>query len=158
MAAPRPMKIARKTIGAQDPVEQHPVLVLERHHEGREDQGEDEDVVDRQAEFQKIAGEVRRTILRAARGEDDHTEGQAKAHVERTEGRRLTERRHMRPAVEYEQVQGEDRGDRAAKDEPKDGLGVQGCASGHDGMSGRRSPPTGACDTVDAGGAARGRP
>jgi hypothetical protein len=43
---------------ADDPPEQHPVLVLPRNGEIGQDQGDDEDVVHRQREFDQIAGVV----------------------------------------------------------------------------------------------------
>ena len=110
---------------AEDPVEEHPVLVLERDDEGREDQREDEDVVDRQAELEQVAGEVRCAILGAAGEEDEHPEGQAQRDVEGAEDRGFAERRGMRLSVEDEQVQRQDRADRDGEDDPQDGVGVQ---------------------------------
>ena len=44
--------------GAEDPPEQHPVLVRRGDRKRREEQGEDEDVVDRERELDQVAGEV----------------------------------------------------------------------------------------------------
>ena len=82
IAAPRPMKVARNTIAPSYPVEEHPVLILERDDEGREDHREDEDVVDRQAELEQVAGEGGCAILGAACEEDERPKGEAQRDVE----------------------------------------------------------------------------
>ena len=110
---------------AEDPVEEHPVLERERDDERREDQREDEDVVDRQAELEQVPGQVRGAILGAAGREDERPERQAQPDVEGAEGRGLAERRGMRPSIEDEQVQGQDRADGDGEDDPQDGVGVQ---------------------------------
>lgn len=63
--------------GAQHPEEQHAVLVGPRHLEVAEDQGEDEEVVDRQALLQQPRRRVLDPGLRAHDGEDDTTEDES---------------------------------------------------------------------------------
>ena len=128
--------------GAQDPVEEHAMLVHQRHGEGREDQREDEDVVNRQAELEQIAGEVRRAVLRASRQRDQYPERQAQGDVEGAEHRRLAEGRRVSAAVEDEQVEGQDRADGDGEDDPQDRVDVQTMSLRAYGTSRRRSPPT----------------
>ena len=81
--------MARNTMRAEDPVEQHAVLVPERDDEGGEDQGEDEDVVDREAQLEQVAGQVGGAVLAAPGREDERTEPQPQRDVEGAEGRGL---------------------------------------------------------------------
>ena len=66
-----------------DAPEQDPVLVLGGHREGAEDQGEDEDVVDREALLDEVAGEVLDALGRAEPEEDEDAEADAQARPRR---------------------------------------------------------------------------
>ena len=57
-AAPATMKTARMTSAIRIPIESSRPCLLGRHGEGREDEREDEDVVDREAALDQVAGEV----------------------------------------------------------------------------------------------------
>ena len=73
---------------AEDAPEQHAVLVLAGHGEVREDQGEDEDVVDREALLDQVAGEVlARRPARPSQQLDDHAEGEAERDPDAAETR-----------------------------------------------------------------------
>ena len=52
------MKITRSTSASTIPIDEHPLLVLGGHGERGHDDHEDEEVVDRQALLDDVAGEV----------------------------------------------------------------------------------------------------
>ena len=57
--------MARMHEGHQDPDREEPALLARRHGERREDERENEDVVDREAPLDQVAGEVLARRLRA---------------------------------------------------------------------------------------------
>jgi hypothetical protein len=64
---------------ADDAPEEHPVLVLRGHGERREDQQEDEDVVDAERLLDKVAGRPFEPLLRALEVVDADIEGDGEA-------------------------------------------------------------------------------
>ena len=100
------------------PPEQHAVLVFLGHAEVREDQCEDEDVVDRQALLDQVAGQVLASCLRTHPQEDDSAERQPERDPEDAEPRGFPERDIVRFAMEDEQVQGEQEHDEAEESDP----------------------------------------
>ena len=64
-AAPRPMKMRAHDDRADDAPEQHAVLIDLRHRERREEDDEDEDVVDRQRLLDEVAGQELERLLAA---------------------------------------------------------------------------------------------
>ncbi len=125
-AAPRPMNAARRHDGAEDPVEEHPVLVAEGHREGREDEREDEDVVDRQAELEHVAGEVGRAILRATQAQHEQSEPQADRDIDGAAHGGRPKGHGVRPTLEDDEVDGEDRAEGDHEGDPEERAGVHG--------------------------------
>lgn len=84
---------------ADDAEEKHPVLIFPGHLEIREDQREDEEVVDREALLQQPGGRVLRSGGASERQEDDRAEDQREAHPQRAPQPGLLEADDMRLAV-----------------------------------------------------------
>lgn len=78
------------------------MAVLLRDGEVGEDDREDEDVVDRQAALDQVAGEIRRRRLAAAPGPNDAGEADCKYQPDRRPDSSLTKLHLLRPAVEDE--------------------------------------------------------
>jgi hypothetical protein len=107
----------------EDPPEQQAVLVRRRDGEGGEDDGEDEDVVDRERQLDQVAGQVL-TAGRGAAGRGDpgpEPEGQRDPHGAPQRG--LAERDGLGPAVEDEQVEGEHSADDGGQHQPRNEIG-----------------------------------
>ena len=75
---------------AEDPEEQHPVLVLPRDDEVAEDDRPDEHVVHRQRLLDEVAGEVLLARLGAVEAPDEGAERDAERHPDDRPQRRLT--------------------------------------------------------------------
>jgi len=119
---------------AENSPEQQAVLVCRRHRERGEDQGEDEDVVDRERQFDEIAGEVLPTGGASARERDVRPEPQRKPDPDCAPAGGLTKRHGLGVAMEDQQIQRQ----HGADDRGEDQLGQQGV--GHRTTSGISVP------------------
>jgi hypothetical protein len=90
-AAPRAMKITRKDKREHDPDDQHLLLVLGGDGEGGHDDHEDEQVVDRQALLDDVAGEVLAAEAPAGDRREDEPEADGDGDVEERPAHRLAE-------------------------------------------------------------------
>src|SRR5690606_24878794 len=97
--------------GAEDPPEQHAVLVLLRDAEVPEDQDEDEDVVDAERLLDQVACEELEPGVGAPEVVDPRAEGERQDHPEDAPDRRLPDADLVGFAVEDEEVEGEERQD-----------------------------------------------
>ena len=107
----------------RDAEQQHLLLQLPRHGEGRHDQHEDEEVVDRQALLGDVAREVLAGVLGPGEPQDEQAEDDGDADVDRRPDRGLTQGRRVRRAHvpdEIEDQHPDDRGDRESPDEERD--------------------------------------
>ena len=125
-AAPRAMNTARMTSATQDPERQDPLLVLGGHRERRHDHDEDEQVVDRQALLDDVAGEVLGAEVPARDQPEDDAEGDRDADVEDRREDRLAEADGVRVArPRHEQVEHEQAGDQSDRGRPPGERDVQ---------------------------------
>jgi hypothetical protein len=88
--------------GADDPVEQHPLLQRRRHRERGQQQHEHEQVVDRQRLLDQVAGEELGAALLAVPRPDPAGEAERQRDVERRPQRRLAQGHLVRAAGQQE--------------------------------------------------------
>ena len=103
----------------EDPPEQQPVLVRRRHREGREDQGEHEDVVDREGQLDQVAREILRARITAPGRCDERPEAEGEADPHRAPCGRLPEGQGLRVPVDDEEVEGEHAAHDDGQDHPR---------------------------------------
>jgi 5-(carboxyamino)imidazole ribonucleotide synthase len=111
--------ITRRITSAHDAPEENPVLEVRRHREGREDEAEDEDVVDRERFLDQVAAEVLDRLVRALPDQDDEPEAEAQADPEGGCDRRRPQRDLARLPVEDEEVEGEEGADDGQEADPE---------------------------------------
>ena len=104
---------------------QHLVLVLLRYGERGHDDHEHEQVVDRQALLDDVAGEVLRPELAAVRAQEPQAEPDRHQDVEDRPGGGLAEPDPVRPERGDQQVGGQQDDDRADGDGPGDGTDLE---------------------------------
>jgi hypothetical protein len=90
---------------AQDAPEQHAVLVRGRHGEVGEEEGDDEDVVDRQRLLHQVAGQELQRRLAAREVPDAGVERHRQRDPDGAPRRRLAQAHRVRLAMEHAQVQ-----------------------------------------------------
>ena len=101
--------------------EQHPVLQLPRNGEIGQDQGDDEDVVERQGQLKQIAGVVLHRLLGAEIVPNPGPEREAQGDIGRSGLHRLAGADDVVLAVENPQVEGQHRQDDAEEQQPQPG-------------------------------------
>ncbi|MNJ42995.1 hypothetical protein D3C77_379800 [compost metagenome] len=94
---------------AQHAPEQHPVLIAARDREGAEDQGDDEDVVHRQAFLDGIGGQVFEGAVRTQPAPDPAAEGQGHRDIEERQPQTFPNADLMIVAVQYAEIQRQQR-------------------------------------------------
>ena len=119
--------------GGEDPEHEDALLVAGRDLQRREDEREDEDVVDRQALLDQVAGQIRLGRPAALPPPQQAAEAQAHAHPHRAPGSCLPQGSLPGPAVQHEQVQDQDREHESAERRPGPGGHVHGCRPGRAG-------------------------
>ena len=97
--------------GGDDAEDEHPLLVLAGHRERRHDDHEDEEVVEGQARFHDVAGEVLSAVSPPRPGGEDQAENARHRDVEHRPGGSLPVADSVRTYGGQEQVQGEQRQD-----------------------------------------------
>jgi hypothetical protein len=104
---------------AQDPPEQHPVLQAWGDPEVTEEEGENEDIVDRERLLDEIARQELQGGVAPHEGDNPAVEGQRQEHPEHAPGRGLLESDLVRLAVEHQEVEGEHRQHKEVKADPE---------------------------------------
>jgi len=105
--------------GAEDPPEEHPVLEHGRDGEVREDNEEDEEVVDRKRLLDEVAGQELERSLRPEREVDAHVEDQGQRNPDPGPEEDFADADLMHLAVEHAEVDGEQRQDEDGEPEPQ---------------------------------------
>ena len=117
-AAPSAMKMRAQDQRDEDPEGEHPLLVLGRHRERGHDDHEDEEVVDRQALLDDVAGEVLAPKSHPAIDSEDDAERDRDRDVEDRPADRLAEADHVAAPSRDDQVQGEQGEDAGHGEDP----------------------------------------
>ena len=107
-AAPSAMNGPQHESG-EDPEGQHAELMLARHRERGHDHQEDEEVVDREALLDEVAGKVLRAVVPAGGGSERDPESDRYADVEDGPGDGLAELDHVRAPAGEEEIEREQR-------------------------------------------------
>ena len=108
---------------AEDPPEQHPVLVLRRHGEVLEDQHDDEDVVDAERFLDQVAGEERQRGVMALEYEEPSGEQQGETDPDGGPQAGFARTDDVRSPVEDAEVEGEHRQDEGDETDPEPDVG-----------------------------------
>ena len=107
--------------GEDDPEGQHPLLVLGRHRERRHDDHEDEEVVDRQALLDDVAGEVLGAVVPPGERPEDDAEADRHPDVEHRPGDGLAESHGVgAPSAGRREIEDEERDDERDRRRPGD--------------------------------------